>query len=284
MSLSTSYLARLKHFSPAILGATESEIRAGILSEKHSVFRDEALSLGREGDFSSFYAPFDWVNEAADVVIVGVTPGRQQALEALTVLRQALVTGLSIEEAAQRAKTAASFKGGMRTLGARLMDHFQLNTLFGLETTLDLFGDASSRAHYTSALRYPVLKRLGNYAGDARLLARPLLRKMVHEHLAVELALLPNAWIVPFDPTAHLAVAEVAKQGNVSLDRVLGGILHPGGQQWNRYNVQLDLVDDDAAAKVPGGLEVIRRSAALREKVCGALATSKSATATMSEL
>ena len=54
--------------------------------------------------------------------------------------------------------------------------------------------------------------------------------------------------------------------------RVLGGILHPGGQQWNRYNVQLGLVDEAAAEKVPGGSEVLRRSALLRAKVRGALA------------
>jgi hypothetical protein len=57
------------------------------------------------------------------------------------------------------------------------------------------------------------------------------------------------------------------RSGAIVEARILGGILHPGGQQWNRYNVQLDLVSGDAAVAVPGGADVLRRSAALRAKV-----------------
>lgn len=271
MSLTASARARLEHFAPAILAVSEGEIDAAILGDSPSQLRDEALSLGRDGDYSAFYAPFDWVNDGADVVIVGVTPGRQQAADALKVLRRALLTGAPPDEAARLAKESASFKGGMRSLGARLMDHFGLHELFGLTSTADLFGAARARAHYTSALRYPVLKQLGNYAGDRRLLGRPFLRRMVDEHLAEELAGIADAWIVPFGPTALLAVESLAARGVINQTRVLGGILHPGGQQWNRYNVQLGLVDETAAAAVPGGSEVLRRGATLRAKVRAAL-------------
>lgn len=267
MSLTTSARARLEHYAPAVLAVSEDEIDAAISSDGPSHFRDEVLSLGSEGDYSVFYAPFDWVNDGADIVIVGVTPGRQQASDALKVLRRALLEGKSPDEAAKLAKESASFKGNMRSLGARLMDHFGLHELFALTSTIELLGAARARAHYTSALRYPVLKRRGNYAGDSRLLARPLLRRMVEEHLAGELAGMPDAWVVPFGPTALLAVEALAKKGGIDEARVLGGILHPGGQQWNRHNVQLGLVDEAAAMKVPGGPEVLRRSALLRTKV-----------------
>jgi hypothetical protein len=48
---------------------------------------------------------------------------------------------------------------------------------------------------------------------------------------------------------------------------------HAGGQQWNRYNVQLDLVSREAALLVPGGSEVLRRGEALRAKVDTLLST-----------
>lgn len=278
MSLTTSARARLERFAPAILAASEGEIDVAVLGNSPSQLRDEVLSLGHDGDYSAFYAPFDWVNDGADVVIVGVTPGRQQAADALKVLRRTLVAGASLDEAARLAKESASFKGGMRSLGARLMDHFGLHELFGLTSTAELFGAARARAHYTSALRYPVLKQLGNYAGDRRLLDRPFLRRMVNEHLAEELADMVDAWIVPFGPTALLAVESLAAQGVINQTRVLGGILHPGGQQWNRYKVQLGLVDDTAAAAVPGGPEVLRRSAMLRTKVRAALDRPSSST------
>jgi hypothetical protein len=113
-----------------------------------------------------------------------------------------LKEGCSIEDAARRAKAAASFKGGMRTLGARLMDHFGLHKVFGLETTLDLFGRAAARARYTSALRYPVIKKFQNYSGDRRIAKLPFMKRMIETHLAEEIAALPKAWIVPFGPTA----------------------------------------------------------------------------------
>ena len=50
---------------------------------------------------------------------------------ALLRFRAALAGEASLDEAAQRAKSAALFKGGMRTLGARLMDHSTCTGLFG---------------------------------------------------------------------------------------------------------------------------------------------------------
>lgn len=122
------------------------------------------------------------------------------------------------------------------------MDHFALHRLFGLASTLELFGSAARRAHYTSALRYPVLKKSGNYTGDSRMAIRPFMRRMIEESLADQLAMLPKAQLVPFGPNAQRALDHLVAAGRIDEARILGGLLHPGGQQWNRYNVQLDLV------------------------------------------
>ena len=46
-------------------------------------YRGDALAaellMASSGPISVYYAPFDWVNPAARVVIVGITPGRKQA-------------------------------------------------------------------------------------------------------------------------------------------------------------------------------------------------------------
>jgi len=273
MSLTASSRMRLERFAPAILAMRDDEMDAAIAKSGPSPFRDQVLSLGCEGNHSAFYAPVDWVNKDADIVIVGVTPGLQQAADALRVLRHALLAGRSADEASRLAKESASFKGGMRRLGARLMDHFGLHEVLGLTSTAELFGTGRERVHCTSALCYPVLKHFKNYSADRRMLERPFLRRMVDEYLAAELASFPEAWIVPFGPTALRAIESLANQNIVTEKRILGGILHPGGQQWNRYNVQLGLVDETAAAVVPGGPEVLRRSALLWAKVRDALAS-----------
>jgi hypothetical protein len=48
---------------------------------------------------------------------------------------------------------------------------------------------------------------------------------------------------------------------------VLGGLLHPSGQQRNRHRVQFGEVDSAPALAVPGGRAVIDRTSALKAKV-----------------
>lgn len=250
-----------------LLAIGESPLRTEIGRTGRSEFRDGTLGISVEGKFSSFYAPFDWVNTDADVVIVGITPGTSQATEALVQMRRSLTVGKTIEQAAEAAKQSASFKGTMRTLGARLMDHFDIHRLLGLETTEELFAGAARRAHYTSVLRHPVLKEFANYSGDTKLMDRPMLKAMAESGLPSELAMLDDPWIIPFGPVAHAALEHLSARGLIRSDKILGGLLHPSGTQWNRYNVQLDIDSPEKAMTVPGGPAVKERSAALRAAV-----------------
>ena len=111
------------------------------------------------------------------------------------------------------------------------MDHFGLHELFGLQTTLDLFGSDKHRAHYTSAVRYPIFENGKNYSGDGQILTDTLLKRFVDTLLADELARFRNAWIVPFRANALAAVEAVSDRAGLDPDRILGGILHPSGQQ-----------------------------------------------------
>ena len=120
-------------------------------------------------------------------MLIGITPGMRQARMALETLRDRLRAKASIEDAARAAKMAASFEGSMRTVAARLMDRFKLHEVFGLRSCADLFGQAASRAHYTSVLRYPVLQRKArsgawtNYSGGSEVSKHPDMRKMLNE-------------------------------------------------------------------------------------------------------
>lgn len=272
MSITQPEIDRIDGLTRAIMSMTEDQIKREIARGEHSVFRDETLGLGSDGPFSQFFAPFDWVNTRADVVIVGITPGVQQATEALVTLRSRLRSHADVEEAAETAKLAASFKGQMRTNGAKLMDHFQIHKLLGLATTADLFGSAASRAHYTSVLRYPVLKNLENYSGDARLMNRPWMSSKAIETIPAELSRLDDPWIIPFGPVAADALAEMVRLDLISGRKILAGILHPGGQQVNRHRVQLEEVTGEAALNTNGGGIVIERSRLLKEVIADHLA------------
>jgi hypothetical protein len=59
---------------------------------------DPRLLLWEDGPLSVYYAPWDWVNTTAKVMLVGITPGAYQATEALREAQACLRAGCSSEE------------------------------------------------------------------------------------------------------------------------------------------------------------------------------------------
>lgn len=88
--------------------ALETEIR-----QPHHLLLDSCLHGGKRIDV--VYAPFEHVTPGARIVLVGLTPGRQQMGNALREARRALRRGLSEAEALAAAKVFASFSGPMRS-------------------------------------------------------------------------------------------------------------------------------------------------------------------------
>jgi hypothetical protein len=100
------------------------------------------------------YAPFDHVNRNAKIAIVGMTPGRFQAANALRAAQEALRAGQSVESAAEKAKVFASFSGEpMRGNLVRMLDLIGVADLLGLPSTSSLWGGDSDLVHFTSALQ-----------------------------------------------------------------------------------------------------------------------------------
>ena len=106
------------------LSGVLASIRPGELSrliDSRRIVEDPRFSEWAEERHASFYAPFDWINEQADILLIGITPGMQQAEAALLALQSQLAKGATVEAAARAAKNVASFKGEMREIGARLI-------------------------------------------------------------------------------------------------------------------------------------------------------------------
>lgn len=274
MSLSHAARDEIERLTPRLTALTDGQIESAIASG--SILLDPAFSPNVEGDLGQFYAPFDWINDEADIVLVGITPGKHQAGKALTTLRRALLSGCSAEEAALRAKQAASFDGDMRQIATKLMDRFRLNSLFGLSSCSELFNVANHRVHYTSILRRPVLSRKGtgwqNYSGSPDPMRSSLLRASFEQDFAIEAGQLAEAWFVPFGPVPAEALDELAQRGVLKRDRILSGLNHPSGTQWNRHRCQLNVGTDhsDCAPNV-GCAKIRARSEELELKVAALL-------------
>src|SRR5260370_16603908 len=71
----------------------------------------DSLLLDHNGRLSIYYAPFDYVNLEAELVLVGVTPGRTQMYGALEEARRQLQPAPTLEPASIVPKTPATFEG-----------------------------------------------------------------------------------------------------------------------------------------------------------------------------
>ena len=192
------------------------------------------LLLSQQHPLSVSYAPFDHITATASIVIVGITPGAQQATNALLAARSQILGGRSDAETLADAKTFASFSGPMRSNLVAMLDHLGVGTQIGIHSCSSLWNKDAAVVHFTSALRYPVFVNGANYAGQPAMLKTPMLREILHDCLAAEARALSQAVWIPLGPRAAEGVREIVRIGALSANRVLEGIPHPSGANAER--------------------------------------------------
>jgi uracil-DNA glycosylase len=194
---------------------------------------DPALRLETLDSLIVDYAPFDHVERDAELVLVGLTPGRVQAANAIHGMATALRAGNSLEDALASAKRRASFSGPMRANLLALLDAIRVPALFGRSRAAEFF-DADTRVHFTSALRYPVYVEGRNYSGSPNPLRHPILAGMIERYLAQEAAQIKNAIWVPLGGHAEAVLLHLSRQGQLDRTRILAGLPHPSGANSER--------------------------------------------------
>lgn len=177
-----------------------------------------------------YYAPFDHVNRDAKVIILGVTPGRQQARMATTMFERCLHWGQGTDEALRRAKVYASFGGPMRDRLVAMLNRFRVNELLGIRSCASLWGGSTHLAQFCSGLRYPVLigENYANYTG----LPSPLKVEGLRRWLSLlpdMIRSVPDALVIPLGAAMHEVCRDFAARGEIDEGRLLIGIEHPSG-------------------------------------------------------
>ncbi len=193
------------------------------------------LLLWQDGPLSTFYAPWDWVNTAARVMLVGITPGYFQATQALREAQRCLIGGLPAEETLRRANEVGSFSGPMRANLVTMLDGIGLDGALGLDSTARLFDTHHHLAAKTSAISFPVFVNGQNYGGgNPTLIGHPVLRSFVRASLGPRVAMAGSALVVPLGKAAQDAVTLLIRDGLVERERCLLGFPHPSGQNGHR--------------------------------------------------
>lgn len=219
-----------EHYADAIRNLPPGELASEDL-------RCERFLLQAEGRIEVYYTPFDWVNAAARVSLVGITPGWHQMQVAYMTARDLLQAGTPHGEVLARVSSTAGFSGPMRTNLVRMLDGLGLPQLLGIETSADLFGRNRELRHGTSAIRYSALIAGRNYTGSSpALVTVPLFRRYVFDVLAPEFARVPHSIIIPMGRAVESALRLLIDTGHLSAERCCLGFPHPSGG--NGYRVR----------------------------------------------
>ncbi|MEA2666810.1 MAG: hypothetical protein QOI11_3754 [Candidatus Eremiobacteraeota bacterium] len=218
-----------------------AELRASYAPQsfdKHDLLADRYL-LAREGRYRVYYVPTGaWPRPDAKVILLGLTPGLAQAMEAAHLFAETPAM-LRDDEATYSSllRKHVAFKGSMRTNLCTMLDQLGLPKALGLSRSDDLFHDPASPVATTSALIFPVFTGtdLRNFSGGGGALGKlPLFRQMLEELLVPRLVAAPSALIVPFGKSSASGLHFLVERGLVAPERVLSGFPHPSGANGHR--------------------------------------------------
>jgi hypothetical protein len=251
-------------FAPVLRDMTEAELAAEIERPQRLLLGGGTIGRKR---IEIAYAPVDHVNVDARIVVVGLTPGRQQMRNALLEARRCLRAGHSEADALAAAKVFASFSGPMRANLVAMLDGIGVNRLLGLESVASLWGSDAHLAHFTSALRHPVFIDGKNYSGRPPLLDTPLLREQFMTRFVAEAAALRHAIFVPLGPKVGDAVECAAGKAGLDRNRVLAGLPHPSGANAERIAFFLGRKPRQALSTMVQPERLIRARVELEAKI-----------------
>ena len=192
-----------------------------------STITNKNFLIKKEDNIEIYYAPFDYINSKAKIMIVGITPGLQQMLQSF----EAVNEGRSLKEV----KDLSSFKGSMRTTLIKYLDALNINKKLRIKSCESLFNINSKYLHSTSLIKYPVFDKGKNYSGSG-LLKKKILLDFLEEHFVKELKKLDKTIIVPLGNTVSSTIDYLNNEFKLNLKCFLKGFPHPSG-----LNVRKDI-------------------------------------------
>lgn len=216
-------------FAPSIRALSDSELSDGAAL-------DSKFKMADDGRLRVCYAPFEYVNTEAKLVIVGITPGRTQMINALREARDQLKRGADSISALRAAKRIGGFSGAMRPNLVNLLDCIGLHKWLHIASCSELFGlgSAGQLVQTASALRNPVFLDGENYNGLPNMTRHPLLRERLLGDFGSDAPLFANAVFVPLGDKVSEALHFLVAAGKLERSRILDGLPHPSGANAER--------------------------------------------------
>lgn len=206
----------------------------------------DKMRLSSDRSVQTCYAPFEYINANAKVVIVGITPGQTQMLNAIKECRRKLDAGANDMDALRAAKLTGAFSGAMRVNLIGMLDAIGLQRLLEISTCEDLFGKCSHLVQTTSLLRNPVfvignevveqksVRTLKNYNGSPNMTKHVLLKQQIIDGFAQDIKALPKAIYLPLGDKVANGLNMLVEMGLMDKATIVEGLPHPSAANAER--------------------------------------------------
>jgi hypothetical protein len=194
----------------------------------------EAFVLALEGKLATCYIPFESVNTAAQVVIVGITPGFNQWKNAVAEAQRQMQRGATEQELLHAARLAGAFSGAIRPNLVALLDAIGVQRWLGIDSCATIFSEHADLVQVTGVLRHAVFVNWKNYSGAPNMTRTPFLQKQMLDWFAPEAEQLRGAVFIPMGATVGEGLDWLAALGVIDPARVLHGLPHPSGANAER--------------------------------------------------
>ena len=176
------------------------------------------------------------MNEHAQVVIAGITPGLHQMKKSYSTVLDFKGQESDDEMILHEVKKNSSFEGPMRKNLITMLDEIQFHKYLGLSSCSELFAEASTLVHTTSVITYPVFHKGKNYSGSTpNILKTELLRDYILQGFAREMGSLKNPLIIPLGVNVEKVLEFLAASNRFSPESILRGFPHPSGGNGHRH-------------------------------------------------
>ena len=191
----------------------------------HKTIVNKDFLIEKDKNIEIYYAPFDYINQKAKIMIVGITPGFQQMLQSYFVINE----GKSLKTV----KDQSSFKGSMRVNLIKFLNELEVNKYLKIKSCESLFDKDSNLVHTTSLVKYPVFDKGKNYSGS-NILKKRILINFIEKNFVKELRKLQDVIIVPLGNTVSSTIDHLNEKFNLKLKCFLKGFPHPSGLNGRR--------------------------------------------------
>ncbi|MBA2613662.1 MAG: hypothetical protein H0U95_16995 [Bacteroidetes bacterium] len=191
--------------------------------------------ISEEKNLKIYYAPVDYLNTNASIIIVGITPGWTQMEISYRTVIKSFIDSNDWTESLLSGKKAASFAGSMRTNLINMLDELHLNKKLGINSTEELFNNKNSILHTTSILKYPVFIDNKNYNGKKPSpIKTKLLWDAIKQNFVPEINSFENKLIIPLGNSVSDVLKKLQEEKLIKKNIVLNYFPHPSGANGHR--------------------------------------------------